>query len=249
MEGKRFGFVRFANLEDAQRAILRLDGFVILGKKKVWVKMAKFSGKRKGMSAEVFNVEDNFFCNVMSVPVAREVIIDISDRGLEDLNNMGLALVISLDQNNEVETQISVDSEGPKDRVTAVEVEEESHEIRQNKRNKKVLNKKIRSMRLLTIWDKGWFSIDVVFCGMRFIVVEGKWVHEGKKVVLVNVYAPNNLSDQKIMWDEIFELRNIFSKAWIIGGNFNMLLGKKFTWTSPDSKHSKLDRFLIKEDG
>ncbi|MFQ6627983.1 hypothetical protein Gotur_008026 [Gossypium turneri] len=176
MEGKRFGFVRFANLEDAQRAILRLDGFVILGKKKVWVKMAKFSGKRKGMSAEVFNVEDNFFCNVMSVPVAREVIIDISDRGLEDLNNMGLALVISLDQNNEVETQISVGndsgfnekvmqcqdnveslklnqisshllySEGPKDRVTAVEVEEESHEIRQNKRNKKVLNKKIRSM-------------------------------------------------------------------------------------------------------
>ncbi|KAA3486322.1 serine/arginine-rich splicing factor SC35-like [Gossypium australe] len=33
MEGKRFGFVRFANLEDAKRAISRLDGFVILGKK------------------------------------------------------------------------------------------------------------------------------------------------------------------------------------------------------------------------
>ncbi|MFQ6657879.1 hypothetical protein Gotur_027370, partial [Gossypium turneri] len=140
--------------------------------------MAKFSGKRKGMSAEAFDVEDNSFCNVMSVSVAREVIVDISDRGLEDLNNMGLglALAIGLDQNNEVETQISVgndlglnekvtqcpdnveslklnqissyllDSEGPRDRVTADEVEEKSHQIRQNKRNKKVLNKNIRSM-------------------------------------------------------------------------------------------------------
>ncbi|MBA0764642.1 hypothetical protein Gotri_013969 [Gossypium trilobum] len=118
-----------------------------------------------------------------------------------------------------------------------------------------------------------------VFCGKRFIVVEGKWVHEGKKAVLT--YAPNNLLDQKIIWDEIFGLRNIFSKAWIIGGNFNVvrnrserincsgiergskefgefidrcklvdrhLLGKKFTWTSPDSKHSRLDKFLIEED-
>ncbi|MBA0753770.1 hypothetical protein Gogos_020940, partial [Gossypium gossypioides] len=46
IEGKRFGFVRFAKLVDAQRAISRLDGFVILGKK-IWVKMARFSGKRK----------------------------------------------------------------------------------------------------------------------------------------------------------------------------------------------------------
>ncbi|KAH1033476.1 hypothetical protein J1N35_045650 [Gossypium stocksii] len=32
-EGKRFGFVRFTKLEDAQREISRLDGFVMLGKK------------------------------------------------------------------------------------------------------------------------------------------------------------------------------------------------------------------------
>ncbi|TYI05915.1 hypothetical protein ES332_A10G121900v1 [Gossypium tomentosum] len=46
MEGKRFGFVRFANMEDAQRAILRLGGFVLLGKK-IGVKMARFSGNRR----------------------------------------------------------------------------------------------------------------------------------------------------------------------------------------------------------
>ncbi|KAK5776169.1 hypothetical protein PVK06_044128 [Gossypium arboreum] len=45
-EGKRFGFVRFAKLEDAQRAIARLDGFVMLGKK-IWVKMARFNSNSK----------------------------------------------------------------------------------------------------------------------------------------------------------------------------------------------------------
>ncbi|KAG8486136.1 hypothetical protein CXB51_019533 [Gossypium anomalum] len=45
-EGKRFGFVRFVKLEDAQRAIARLDGFTMLGKR-IEVKMAKFSGSRK----------------------------------------------------------------------------------------------------------------------------------------------------------------------------------------------------------
>ncbi|PPD86507.1 hypothetical protein GOBAR_DD16565 [Gossypium barbadense] len=44
--GKRFGFVRFSKILDAQRAISRINGFVIMGSK-IWVKMAKFNGKRK----------------------------------------------------------------------------------------------------------------------------------------------------------------------------------------------------------
>ncbi|TYH18627.1 hypothetical protein ES288_A05G287900v1 [Gossypium darwinii] len=138
-----------------------------------------------------------------------------------------------------------------------------------------------RSESLLTIWDKGRFSVDVEFYEKRFIVVEGKWVLEGKEVVLINVYAPNNLSAKKILWEEINGLRNQFSRAWIIGEDFNVvrnrsecincsgiengakefgefinrcnlvdlpLLGKKFTWIGPDSKRSRLDRFLIEED-
>ncbi|KAH1040220.1 hypothetical protein J1N35_041963 [Gossypium stocksii] len=46
MEGKRFEFVRFDNMDDAQREIARLDSFVMLGKK-IWVKIARFSGNRK----------------------------------------------------------------------------------------------------------------------------------------------------------------------------------------------------------
>ncbi|KAK5792339.1 hypothetical protein PVK06_033453 [Gossypium arboreum] len=46
----------------------------------------------QGMSAEAFNVETNSFCNLMSVPVGGKANVDLSNQGIEDLNNMGLAL-------------------------------------------------------------------------------------------------------------------------------------------------------------
>ncbi|TYJ22402.1 hypothetical protein E1A91_A08G123800v1, partial [Gossypium mustelinum] len=43
--GKRFGFVRFSNERDALRAIVRLNGFFLLGKR-IGVKMASYNGRR-----------------------------------------------------------------------------------------------------------------------------------------------------------------------------------------------------------
>ncbi|KAK5813390.1 hypothetical protein PVK06_028840 [Gossypium arboreum] len=43
--GKSFGFVRFSNFSDAQRAISRLNGFVILGSR-IWVNIARYKGRR-----------------------------------------------------------------------------------------------------------------------------------------------------------------------------------------------------------
>ncbi|KAG8499712.1 hypothetical protein CXB51_006382 [Gossypium anomalum] len=63
---------------------------------------------------------------------------------------------------------------------------------------------------LLTIWNKSNFVEVTVMNRQRFIVVEGKWTLEGKEAVLINIYAPNCISDQKILWDEIAELNNHF---------------------------------------
>ncbi|KAK5838831.1 hypothetical protein PVK06_007571 [Gossypium arboreum] len=136
MEGKRFGFVRFTNMEDAQRAISRLDGFVLLGKK-IGVKMARFSGNRRvwrkvqakkyfsrvgvmqsrwrelsDMGKENLNdslrelivkrikgryfhieVQDDELMEILKVASG-----DMSDRGMEDLNNMGLVLALGMGQ-------------------------------------------------------------------------------------------------------------------------------------------------------
>ncbi|KAK5838830.1 hypothetical protein PVK06_007570 [Gossypium arboreum] len=83
-----------------------------------------------------------------------------------------------------------------------------------------------------------------------------------------------------MLWEEIIGLRSVFSKAWIVGGDSNVvknrserincsgiekgskefgefidkcklvdlpLVGKKFTWIALNSKHSRLEIFLIKE--
>lgn len=34
---------------------------------------------------------------------------------------------------------------------------------------------------------------------------------------LINVYAPNGSSDQKLVWDDISELKVSFSNLWILG--------------------------------
>ncbi|KAH1130479.1 hypothetical protein J1N35_001857 [Gossypium stocksii] len=44
--GSRFGFMRFSSVTDAQQAIERLNGFIILGYR-IRVKMASFKGRRK----------------------------------------------------------------------------------------------------------------------------------------------------------------------------------------------------------
>ncbi|MBA0629753.1 hypothetical protein Godav_024261 [Gossypium davidsonii] len=44
--GNRFGFVRFNNERNAQREILRLNGFFLVGKR-IGVKIARYNGKRK----------------------------------------------------------------------------------------------------------------------------------------------------------------------------------------------------------
>ncbi|KAL1174575.1 hypothetical protein V6Z11_A04G023300 [Gossypium hirsutum] len=80
-----------------------------------------------------------------------------------------------------------------------------------------------KSEGLLSIWDKNSFVRDSGMCEQRFIVVAGKWALEGMEAVLINIYAPNSSTDQRILWDEIIGLRNQFNSAWIIGGDFNVI--------------------------
>ncbi|PPS09936.1 hypothetical protein GOBAR_AA10712 [Gossypium barbadense] len=218
---------------------------------------------------EAFIVDTNSFCNMMSVPVGGE------NNGMEIQISEGNE--VGLEQNNGMETQISEDISNR--RKFILREAKKTWEVGRRLGFSVQGDKEVIIEEIMRI--DGKFSVDVEFYEKRFIVVEGKWVLEGKEVVLINVYAPNNLSAKKILWEEINGLRNQFSRAWIIGEDFNVvrnrsecincsgiengakefgefinrcnlvdlpLLGKKFTWIGPDSKRSRLDRFLIEED-
>lgn len=79
---------------------------------------------------------------------------------------------------------------------------------------------------LITIWDKSFFLLKKDYCVNRFIVVEGYWCSKGWEGVLINVYAPNMLRDQKILWEEMIEIQKQFTKHWIVGGSFNAIRNK-----------------------
>ncbi|KAA3462603.1 reverse transcriptase [Gossypium australe] len=116
---------------------------------------------------------------------------------------------------------------------------------------------------LITVWDKGFFKTNIESCENRFIVIEGK-LCEGMGAVFINVYVPNNLPEQKNLWEELYGLRSQFSSIWIVGGiekgsrefeNFIdicklvdlPLSWKNFTWFGSDNKRNRLDRFLSEE--
>lgn len=43
---------------------------------------------------------------------------------------------------------------------------------------------------------------------------------------MINVYVPNNLPEQKNLWEELYGLRSQFSCTWIVGGDFNVVRNK-----------------------
>ncbi|PPS13576.1 hypothetical protein GOBAR_AA07007 [Gossypium barbadense] len=60
---------------------------------------------------------------------------------------------------------------------------------------------------LLTMWDKNEFILSKEWSVDRLLAIEGKWVNEDVDVVLINIYAPNSVSEQSSFWGVITELR------------------------------------------
>ncbi|KAK5787165.1 hypothetical protein PVK06_041818 [Gossypium arboreum] len=53
------------------------------------------------------------------------------------------------------------------------------------------------------------------------IVVEGKWKDDGMEATMINEYASNAFSEQRVLWGELKKRRKQFQSPWILGGDFN----------------------------
>ncbi|TYH10480.1 hypothetical protein ES288_A07G179700v1 [Gossypium darwinii] len=72
----------------------------------------------------------------------------------------------------------------------------------------------------------------VDLCKRRIIAVVGKWVAVEKEVTLVN--------------EEIYGLRNQFCKAWIVGGDFNVVRNRseRINCSSTEKGSKEFDEFI-----
>ncbi|KAL7203350.1 hypothetical protein ACSBR2_016609 [Camellia fascicularis] len=111
---------------------------------------------------------------------------------------------------------------------------------------------------LLYIWDPAVFQLSGYCCNRRYILLSGS-LYNSFDYVLLNIYAPNDVSDRDNFWDDILKLkaapegtgdRGMKQLNDFIGKcelNDLPLYGRKFTWcNAQDSeKWSRIDRVLL----
>nr|GEU34258.1 RNA-directed DNA polymerase, eukaryota [Tanacetum cinerariifolium] len=97
---------------------------------------------------------------------------------------------------------------------------------------------------ILCIWEKDFFKKDFVTVSDNFIAVYGTWIPSNTKFLFISIYAPQQTSLKRELWDYLLVLLGRWNGEVVLMGEFNE--GASFTWSHPSTtKMSKLDRFLI----
>ncbi|GJR11897.1 RNA-directed DNA polymerase, eukaryota [Tanacetum coccineum] len=107
---------------------------------------------------------------------------------------------------------------------------------------------------ILCVWDSSMFQMVNYTISDNFIAIMGNWLPTNKKLLVITIYAPQELADKKKLWDYLNLLIGRWTGDALVMGDFNEVLevplcGYSFTWSLKDaSKMSRLDRFLVSED-
>ncbi|KAJ0949340.1 putative Endonuclease/exonuclease/phosphatase superfamily [Helianthus annuus] len=78
-----------------------------------------------------------------------------------------------------------------------------------------------RSGGLASFWDPGIFSVDSVIKGQRFLVVSGVLRGIMERLNVLNLYAPNDQSGRRELWEAVINLRLQLPGIWVALGDFN----------------------------
>ncbi|KAL5166140.1 Phosphatidylinositol/phosphatidylcholine transfer protein SFH9 [Glycine soja] len=77
---------------------------------------------------------------------------------------------------------------------------------------------------LLCIWNNDSYIVDRKVVGNGFILLEGKWIKDNKRVSIINVYAPCELQRKRQQWEEILQLKTASQAGmWCVLGDFNSI--------------------------
>ncbi|GKA11157.1 RNA-directed DNA polymerase, eukaryota, reverse transcriptase zinc-binding domain protein [Tanacetum coccineum] len=74
---------------------------------------------------------------------------------------------------------------------------------------------------ILCIWDPNSFRKNNVIVSDYFIMVRGVWLKTGVNIIMVAVYAPQELRDKRILWDYLEHVINQWDDEVVIMGDFN----------------------------
>ncbi|GKA34668.1 integrase, catalytic region, zinc finger, CCHC-type containing protein [Tanacetum coccineum] len=110
---------------------------------------------------------------------------------------------------------------------------------------------------ILCVWESSMLVKENVSVLDSFLLITGTWVPTATRLLIISVYAPKELAEQRLLWEYLCHVNGKWDGECIILGDFNnfislavlvdlSLRGYSFTWAhKTDTKMSKLNRFLI----
>ncbi|XP_028108356.1 uncharacterized protein LOC114307162 [Camellia sinensis] len=75
---------------------------------------------------------------------------------------------------------------------------------------------------LVCVWNPAMFALVDCCCSRNFILLAGK-IMPYFDCVVINVYAPNEVTKRRDLWDLIARIKPLFPNPWCIGGDFNKI--------------------------
>nr|GEY86507.1 RNA-directed DNA polymerase, eukaryota [Tanacetum cinerariifolium] len=97
---------------------------------------------------------------------------------------------------------------------------------------------------ILCAWDPRMFHKHNATISDYFVAIQGEWIANAKKYLVISVYAPQEASEKRMLWSYL----NHMIDRWDEWSGKVPLGGCAFTWCHKSgSKMSKLDRFFISE--
>ncbi|GJX99894.1 RNA-directed DNA polymerase, eukaryota [Tanacetum coccineum] len=102
---------------------------------------------------------------------------------------------------------------------------------------------------ILCVWDSNLFAKDHVSSTDYFLAIMGTWLPSSTKLLVISVYAPQEVSEKRDMWGYLCSLIDRWDGEVVVLGLIDLPMGGySYTWAHKSAfKMSKLDRFLISE--
>ncbi|GJT49390.1 RNA-directed DNA polymerase, eukaryota [Tanacetum coccineum] len=74
---------------------------------------------------------------------------------------------------------------------------------------------------ILCVWDPRMFVKDNVSISNSFVAISGTWVSSSTKLLLISVYAPQDVTERRALWDYIGHLIDQWDGEYVVLGDFN----------------------------
>ncbi|GKC14170.1 RNA-directed DNA polymerase, eukaryota [Tanacetum coccineum] len=99
---------------------------------------------------------------------------------------------------------------------------------------------------LLCVWDPNTFSKESVTISDSFLAIRGTWISSSTKLLIVSVYAPQELSRKKSLWEYISHMIDPWEGESIILGDFNEVRAEheRLGSTFNDAGANAFNRFI-----